>query len=145
MSPQPDQNEERLPLVSEEAEIETRETVTGRARVLVKTEHLTQDIPTELVSEDVEIIHVARGEMITPGAEVPRMREEDGVTIIPVLEEIAVVETRLRLKEEIHIIRRRRSETAVTPVTLRRQRAVIEHLSVDGDAPQHPELKPTKT
>ena len=139
MSRLPTQNEERLPLVSEEAEVETRETVTGRARVSVKTDELTQNIPTELMSEDVEIIHVPRDEIIAPGSAVPQMREEDGVTIVPVLEEVAVIETRLRLKEEIHIIRRRRSETAVTPVTLRRQRAVVEQLPVDGDAPQDPD------
>ena len=136
-------HEQRVPLVSEEAEIETRETVTERARLSVRTERFTENVRTELASEDVEIRHVPRGELLEPGSALPEMREEDGVTIVPVLEEIAVVEKRLRLKEEIHIIRRQRSETVVTPVTLRQQSAVLEQLPVeDGDAPQ---TTPSKT
>jgi uncharacterized protein (TIGR02271 family) len=57
---------------------------------------------------------------------VPAMREEDGVLIIPVVEEVLVVETRLVLKEEIHL---RLSDTIenVEEVLQRRvQRAVVE-------------------
>jgi stress response protein YsnF len=48
-----------------------------------------------------------------------------GVTIIPVLEEVLVVEKRLVLKREIRI-RKRSSETVEIPVSLRKQRAEVE-------------------
>jgi stress response protein YsnF len=43
-----------------------------------------------------------------------------------VLEEVLVVEKRLVLKEELHIRRRVETETVEVPVTLRKQRAVVE-------------------
>jgi stress response protein YsnF len=130
------QAESRLPLVSEEAHVEKRETVTGRARIHVRTDERIENVETELDGDDVTVRHVQRDEIVDPGSPLPAMREEDGVTIIPVFEEVAVIEKRLMLKEEIHIIRRRRSETAVTPVTLRQQRAVLEQLPTEGtDAP----------
>ena len=60
----------------------------------------------------------------------------DGVTIIPVLEEILVVEKRLVLKEEVHIRRSTAGEEVEVPVTLRRQRAVVERVSLDGHVAQ---------
>jgi stress response protein YsnF len=47
-------------------------------------------------------------------------------TIIPVLEEVLVVEKRLVLKREIRIRMRPTSETAEIPVSLRKQRAKVE-------------------
>jgi stress response protein YsnF len=43
-----------------------------------------------------------------------------------------VVEKRLVLKEELHIRRRVTHENVEVPVTLRKQRAVIERLTADG-------------
>ena len=42
------------------------------------------------------------------------------------------MEKRLVLKEEIHLTRRTTTDTAEMPLTLRRQRAVVEHV----DAPE---------
>jgi stress response protein YsnF len=53
-------------------------------------------------------------------------RNRGGVTIIPVLEEVPVVEKRLVLKREIRISRRSTWETVEIPVTLRKQRAKVE-------------------
>jgi stress response protein YsnF len=49
------------------------------------------------------------------------IRTEDGVTIIPVLEEALVVEKRLVLKREIRISKRSNLETVEIPVSLRKQ------------------------
>jgi stress response protein YsnF len=61
----------------------------------------------------------------------PETRTEGDVTIVPVLEEVLVVEKRLVLKEELHIRRRVETETAEVPVTLRKQRAIVERLAPD--------------
>ena len=57
------------------------------------------------------------------------------VTVVPVLEEVLVVEKRLVLKEELHIRRRIETEAVEVPVTLRKQRAVIERLDPDDQPP----------
>ena len=62
----------------------------------------------------------------------PDVRTEGDVTIVSVVEEVLVVEKRLVVKEELHIRRRTVSETVEMPVTLRRQRAVIERTDEEG-------------
>ncbi|RYY15982.1 MAG: DUF2382 domain-containing protein, partial [Alphaproteobacteria bacterium] len=58
----------------------------------------------------------------------------DGVTIIPILEEILVVEKRLVLKEEVHVRRTAAAEDVEVPVTLRKQHAVVERVDPEGHA-----------
>ena len=60
----------------------------------------------------------------------PAVREEDGVLIVPVLEEQLVLTTRLILKEEIRITKRSRTEVVREPVRLRSEQADI--LRLDG-------------
>ena len=60
------------------------------------------------------------------------------MTIVPVLEEVLVVETQLVLKEELHIRRQRTTEAVEVPVQLRKQRAMVERLGADGE-PVHSE------
>ena len=79
----------------------------------------------ELQQEDVAVERVPRG---VPVETLPAVREEDGVLIIPVVEEQLVVTTRLILKEEIRITRRSRTELVREPVRLRSERVDIERL-----------------
>ena len=67
------------------------------------------------------------------------MRTEDGVTIVPILEEVLFVEKRLVLKEELHIRRRVSTETVQVPVVLRKERAVVERVPPEGDIPSDEE------
>ena len=73
------------------------------------------------------------------------MREEDGVLIVPVLEERLVVTTELVLKEEIRITKRSRTELVREPVTLRSERAEVERLEGRGaDQPRHRGRRPRR-
>ena len=53
--------------------------------------------------------------------------------VIPVLEEVLVVEKRLVLKEEVHVRHTASGEEVEFPVTLRRQRAEIERVGPEGE------------
>ena len=68
----------------------------------------------------------------------PSVREEGDTIIIPIVEEILVVERRLLLKEEVRVRRVRSSESHRERVMLRRQEAIITRDSVEpslaGDA-----------
>lgn len=59
-------------------------------------------------------------------AELPGIRLEGDTTIIPVVEEQLVVEKRLVLVEEIHVVRRTGTMVQNIPVALRSERAEIE-------------------
>jgi stress response protein YsnF len=126
-----------LPVAEERLIVGTRARVTGRVRARTETEVLETVARAELAGVAVEVTRVPVGRQVDA---VPPPRTEGDVTILPVLEEVLVVETRLILREEIHLRRRATRETAEIPVTLRRQRAVVERVDpVTGETTQiHP-------
>jgi uncharacterized protein (TIGR02271 family) len=56
----------------------------------------------------------------------PQVRSEGDTMVVPVLEEVLVVEKRLMLKEEVRITLRRVAETSQQRVTLRSEEVVVE-------------------
>jgi uncharacterized protein (TIGR02271 family) len=56
----------------------------------------------------------------------PSVRYEGETMVIPVIEEEVVVQTRLRLVEEVRITRRQRERIAEEPVTIRREEVIIQ-------------------
>jgi uncharacterized protein (TIGR02271 family) len=127
-----------IPVVEETARIEKRAVETGRVRVGTQTDTVEQVLRETLRSEAVEVTRVPINRTIAEGEAAPQVRDEGGVTIIPVLEEVLVVEKRLVLKEEVHIRRNTSGEDVEVPVTLRRQRAVVERVSPNGDVTEVP-------
>jgi uncharacterized protein (TIGR02271 family) len=119
-----------LPLVEEEVRVGTRTVTTGRVTVRTITETVEDVARVALAGAEVDVERVPVGRRVDSP---PPVREENGVLIVPVLEEVAVVETRLVLREELHIRRRRTSETVEVPVALRRQRAEIDRLPASDD------------
>lgn len=123
----------RIPIVEERAQIHRRTVETGRVRVRLRTE--VEEVPVEaaLRHEALEVERVAIGRELAPGETPPMPREEEdgAVLIVPVLEEVLVVETRLVLAEEVRIRRHVAVETAATTVALRRQRAEVERLPAE--------------
>ncbi len=74
----------------------------------------------------VNVERIAINRPLEPGEAVPRPRQElDGTTVLPVLEEVLVVERRLVLVEEVRIRAFREEETVTETVALRRQRAEV--------------------
>ncbi len=122
-----------LPLVEEELRVSKREAVTGRVRVRTVTETLDEIVRQDLQGERIEVERVPVDTLVEPGAPVPQVRTEGDVTILPVLEEVLVVEKRLLLKEEVRISRHATTDVAEVPVTLRKQRAIVERLDSEGN------------
>jgi uncharacterized protein (TIGR02271 family) len=131
-------SEDVIHLVEETATIGKRELVTGRVRVRTVTDTLEELARADVQRETVEVTRVPVDRMIESA---PEIRTEGDVTIVPIIEEVLVVEKRLVLKEELHIRRRVAAETVEVPVTLRRQRAIVERLDPDTPSPD-PEEKP---
>jgi len=118
-----------IPLVEERVKVIKREVETGRVRVHVNVEERQETLTKQLSRDDVQVEHVKRGVRVT---EIPHVRLEGGTTIIPVVEEVMVVEKALVLVEEIHIRRRSVSETVELPVTIKSERARVER-TASGD------------
>src|SRR3954452_890297 len=122
-----------VPLVSEELHVGKRTVTSGRVRIRTGVEEREEIARLSLASEEPEITRVpVDREVDAP----PAIRTEGDVTIVPVLEEVMVIEKRLVLREELHIRRRVSHETFDAPVTLRRQTAVVER---DDGMPEKPD------
>lgn len=113
----------RLPIVEEEAHVLKRATDIEHVTVRTLPEQEQVVVRDEVRREHVEIKRVAVEREVDRA---PDVREEDGVTIIPVLEERLVVEKRLFLVEEIHVFRSAHTEAVELPTTLRRTRVDVD-------------------
>ncbi|MCP1538241.1 YsnF/AvaK domain-containing protein [Methylorubrum extorquens] len=134
---------ETIPVIEETARIDKRVVEKGRVRVQTRTE-TTDDVLRETLRSDVVgVTRIPIDRVIAEGEVAPTIRTENGVTIIPVLEEVLVVEKRLILKEEVHIRQTSSGEAVEVPVTLRRQHAVVERVSADGHVSEIPPKEQT--
>lgn len=122
---------EVIPITEEELHLDKRTVTTGKVRVQTSVDVETELVKTTLDGEAVEVTRVPVDRIVDRA---PEVRTENDVTIIPVLEEVLVVEKRLVLKEELHIHRRRTVENVEVPVELRKQHATIERVPVDDDS-----------
>ena len=120
--------EEVIPLVEEIATVGKRQVVTGRVRVQTVTDTIEELAHAEVQRESVEVTRVPIDKVVETA---PEIRTEGDVTILPIVEEVLVVEKRLVLKEELHIRRRIATEAVEVPVTLRKQRAIVEREAPD--------------
>ncbi len=119
---------EVIPVVEERAVVLKRKKLTGGVRVRTVVHEDEEVIDEPLTTEEVEVERVLLDRWVK--APVP-VRQEGQTTIITLLEEVAVVEKRLRATEEVRIITRRRTtRQAAQHVTLRREEAVVERLEV---------------
>jgi uncharacterized protein (TIGR02271 family) len=111
-----------VPVVQEEINVDKQEFErTVRITRTVGSQDVTVDEP--LKREDIEIEHVAINRYVTD--EVP-VRYEGNTTIIPLVEEVLVVEKRLLLREELRITRRQTTVNNPQVYTLRREDVRIE-------------------
>ena len=108
--------------------METRGRELERVRVVTSSSNKHVAVDATLERDEVEVRRVPVGREVT---EAPAIREEGDLTIVPVLEERLVVEKRLFLVEEIHIVRRRVSEAVSIPTELRRTEVEIERSTPD--------------
>lgn len=121
-----------LPVLEEEVVVGKREVERGRFRL---TKHVTErDVLVDhpLMHEHVNVERVPVNQMVdTP----PDIRYEGETMIVPVLEEVVVVEVRLMVREEIRITRQREEVHQPQHVTLRREELNIDSIADDIEAP----------
>jgi uncharacterized protein (TIGR02271 family) len=115
--------------------------VVGRRTVDVGTVRVSKTTETRqaIVDEPVitEELHIERRRLdrFVSSDEPPPIRTEGDTTVIPVLEEVLVVEKRLMLREEVRITRVRRAGHSPQEVELRRERVHVERSASAADMP----------
>jgi len=114
-----------VPVVVEELEVQKRVVETGKVR-LTKVVHERETLVDEpLVRENVAISRVPMQRVVE--GPIP-MREEQGTTIISIVEEVLVVEKRWMLREEIHIRKQRCKTHQPQQITLHSEEVQVERL-----------------
>lgn len=127
-----EQDTEIIELAQEELVVAKRLLETGRVRVRTEVQWRTDHARAELFRDHVEVERVPIDREVDA---VPPIREDGDMVIIPVVEEVLVVEKRLVLKEEVRLKRTRSVEMLDEPVRLRAMRAVVER---EGLTPENP-------
>jgi stress response protein YsnF len=112
-----------VPRVEERIAVGKRASARERVRIVKKVEAQEVVVEGEATKEDVEVERVPVDEYVL---EPPRPRVEGDVFVIPVIEEVVVVEKRLLLKEEIRVKKRRRVVRKKLRVPVRKERISIE-------------------
>jgi len=107
-----------IPLAVEQAEITKRTVPVARIAVRTVTEEREEVIDLPLATERVEITRVPVDRIVDSA---PPIQEQGDITIIPVVEEVIVVERRLRVKEEIHLRRVRTTDRHQETLKVRTQ------------------------
>jgi uncharacterized protein (TIGR02271 family) len=118
-----------VPVIVEELEVQKRIVETGKVRI-TKVVHERETIVDEpFFRDEVEVERVLINRVVD--ASVP-VRYEDDTMIVPIMEEVLVVEKRLVLKEELYIRKRRVETHRPQQVMLRSEEVRVERLEATG-------------
>ncbi|PWC55018.1 YsnF/AvaK domain-containing protein [Azospirillum sp. TSO22-1] len=131
-----DDRETVVPLHEERVSVDKRRVERGIVRVTTTVREREEIVRHALEQEEVEVTRVPVGREVE---ERPEIRQEGDTTIIPLVEEVLVVERRLVLREEIHVRRKTRSVQAEQSVTLRSEDAVIDR--IETNRPDEPGVR----
>jgi uncharacterized protein (TIGR02271 family) len=115
-----------IPVVIERAEAQKRTVETGRVRVAKVVREREEVVDEPLFREEVAVERVPVGREVAGPVSV---RLEGDTMVVPVVEEVLVVEKRLVLKEELRITRRRVEEHRPQRVTLRAEEVTVERIA----------------
>jgi uncharacterized protein (TIGR02271 family) len=113
-----------IPVVAEELTVEKRQVTRGTVRIHTRVETREEVVDEPLQHEEVTVERVPVNALVD--GETPTPHYENEVFVIPILEEVLVVQKRLVLKEEIRVTRRRTTVSRPQQVTLRREVVEIE-------------------
>ena len=122
-----------IPLAHEELEVGKRVVQKGLVRIKTRVREEEKTIETNLLREEISVERVTVNRPIdAPIA----MRQDGEVLIVPVIEEVLVVQKQLMLKEELHIRRHSVEQPHTQSVLVRREEAEVERLDAAGPPAQ---------
>lgn len=119
-----------VPVVAEQLQVTTRQRETGVVEIRKTIHERTEIVDHPLYAEEVAVERIPVNRMVDGPVSV---RQEGEITIVPVLEEVLVVEKRLMLREEVHIRTVRKEIHDSQEVVLREER--VEVVRKDGSEP----------
>lgn len=119
-----------IPIIAEKLRVGRRLVETGRYRISKRVREDERIVQGLFRKDQLQVRRVKINRFVD---EPPPIRYESGQMIIPVLEEILVVERRLKLKEELHIRKQEQVTELRQPITLRSEEVTVNRV-VDEQA-----------
>jgi len=111
-----------VPVVEEQLRVEKSLVSRGKVQVHITPSEREAVASVPVSTEHVEVSRVRVGRVVDVA---PAIREEGDTVIVPVLEEVLVVQKQLMVREEIHLRRQRTTRTSKQSVRLRSEQVRI--------------------
>jgi uncharacterized protein (TIGR02271 family) len=115
-----------IPIIEEEAKVEKKVVEKGKVKIYKTVKEETESLNLPVINEEVQIQRIPLNKIVEEAPEA--VRYEGDTMIIPVLKEIAVVEKKILLVEEIRVTKTATHSEQKEEVTLRKEEINIEHL-----------------
>jgi uncharacterized protein (TIGR02271 family) len=112
-----------LNVYEEQAQVDKKIVEKGKVRIVKKVATNDEKINVDLKSEDVEVERVPVNKYVDSA---PDVRYEGNTTIIPVIKEVAVVEKKIVLVEEIRITKKINSSEEERTIPLKKEEIIVE-------------------
>ena len=117
-----------IPVIEEELKLGRETVVTGRVRARTVPEERTETVTEPLLRTDVVVERIPLDREVE---EIPSVRDEGDVIVVPVVEERVV--KKLFVVEEVRLSRRASTEDVDQQIELRSGRVVVEREGSSGD------------
>jgi uncharacterized protein (TIGR02271 family) len=126
-------DEVMIPVIAEELTVETQLVERGRVRVTKRIETREETVDAPITTERVIVERLALNRILDE-EDLPEVRQEGDVLIIPLIEEVLVVEKRYLLREEVRVFKERTTTSHPQTIALRREVVDVERLETDATA-----------
>lgn len=119
-----------IPVIKEHVEVSKKVIEKAKVRLSKRVKESVESYDVPLTEEEIVVKRVQKNELVdTPPA---AMRYEGDVMIIPVLKEVAVIEKRIMLVEEIHVTKYKYDKTETRRVVVRNEEVTVERTEIDN-------------
>lgn len=116
-----------VPVIKEELQVGKQEVIKGVVRVTTRVDSHEELVDEPLLHEWVSVDRIPVNQFIE--GDLPQVREENGVTVIPLIEEVLVIEKKVLLREEVHLTKRKATVRKPQRIVLRSQTVEVERSS----------------
>lgn len=119
-----------IPVIEETASIDKK--VVDSATVVVHTNIIEEkkSVAVPLTTEEYEVKRIPVNEFVD---ERPPVRQEGNCIIVPVVEEVLIVQKRLKVVEEVHLVKRQLTETHKEDIVLKKEEVTVERVPIGNN------------
>ena len=119
-----------LPVIEERIKIDKKVVETGKVVISKVVHEDTNSYTIPTIEESIQVERVPKNIIVDSAP--PAVRYEGDVMIIPVLKEVAVVEKRMMLVEELHVTKTKTEKSQTHQMTLRKEEVEVKRTKTEN-------------